>query len=562
MKLSTKMIVSFLVVVLVSAIGSTYVFYKIGQSSTSIEFVDQYALPRLDGASQVTANAIGKVGNVRGYLFFNKQNYIDEYHKQARENEQLETALISDVKSEKAREFLQEVKALDDKYNEVFTKRVLTLKQAGKDQEALQVAADELTPIGLALITKSREYQNFGVQTTKSVLTESIQASNAARTAAVSSCIIAAILGILVGIFAARMITRPLKAMLSFSQELANGDFRDKPRTFVSNDEIGQLADALANMRSSIRTLMKHVNESAEQVAASSEELTASADQSAQAANQVASSITDVAKGAEEQLIAASNASAVVEQMSAGIQQIAANTNEVSEQSAQAANKAQEGNKSVEKAVTQMAQVEQTVTTSAEIVTQLGERSKEIGQIVDAISSIAGQTNLLALNAAIEAARAGEQGRGFAVVAEEVRKLAEQSQEAAKQIATLINEIQCDTDKAVVAMNDGTREVKLGAEVVNASGQAFREIATLVTQVSAQVKEISTAIEQMAIGSQHIVGSVKRIDELSKQASGETQTVSAATEEQSASMQEIDSASQELAKLAMELRETINKFQV
>ena len=562
MKLSTKMIVAFLVVVLVSAIGSTYVFYKIGQSSTSIEFVDQYALPRLDGASQVTANAIGKVGNVRGYLFFNKQNYIDEYHKQARENEQLETALISNVKSEKAREFLQEVKALDDKYNEVFAKRVLTLKQAGKDQEAFQVAADELTPIGLALIAKSREYQNLGVQTTKSVLTESIQASNAAKTAAVSSSIIAAILGILVGIFAARIITRPLKAMLSFSQELANGDFRDKPLTFVSNDEIGQLADALVNMRSSLRTMMKQVNESAEQVAASSEELTASADQSAQAANQVASSITDVAKGAEEQLIAASNASAVVEQMSAGIQQIAANTNEVSEQSAQAATKAQEGNKSVEKAVTQMAQVEQTVTTSAEIVTQLGERSKEIGQIVDAISSIAGQTNLLALNAAIEAARAGEQGRGFAVVAEEVRKLAEQSQEAAKQIATLINEIQCDTDNAVVAMNDGTREVKLGAEVVNASGQAFREIASLVTQVSAQVKEISTAIEQMAIGSQHIVGSVKRIDELSKKASGETQTVSAATEEQSASMQEIDSASQELAKLAVELRETINKFQL
>ncbi|WP_094604021.1 hypothetical protein SPSIL_044490 [Sporomusa silvacetica DSM 10669] len=562
MKLSTKMIVAFLVVVLVSAIGSTYVFYKIGQSSTSIEFVEQYALPRLDGASQVTANAIGKVGNVRGYLFFNKQNYIDEYHKQARENEQLETALISEAKSEKAREFLQEVKALDDKYNEVFAKRVLTLKQAGKDQEALQVAADELTPIGLALIAKSREYQNFGVQTTKSVLTESIQASNAARTAAVSSSIIAAILGILVGIFATRIITRSLKVMLSFSQELANGDFRDKPRTFVSKDEFGQLADALVNMRSSLRTMMKHVNESAEQVAASSEELTASADQSAQAANQVASSITDVAKGAGEQLIAASNASAVVEQMSAGIQQIAANTNEVSEQSAQAANKAQEGNKSVEKAVTQMAQAEQTVTTSAEIVTQLGERSKEIGQIVDSISSIAGQTNLLALNAAIEAARAGEQGRGFAVVAEEVRKLAEQSQEAAKQIATLINEIQCDTDKAVVAMNDGTREVKLGAEVVNASGQAFREIAALVTQVSAQVKEISTAIEQMAIGSQHIVGSVKRIDELSKKASGETQTVSAATEEQSASMQEIDSASQELAKLAVELRETINKFQV
>jgi methyl-accepting chemotaxis protein len=188
---------------------------------------------------------------------------------------------------------------------------------------------------------------------------------------------------------------------------------------------------------------------------------------------------------------------------------------------------------------------------------KLGERSKEIGQIVDTISGIAGQTNLLALNAAIEAARAGEQGRGFAVVAEEVRKLAEQSQDAAKQIAVLIGEIQGETDRAVAAMNNGTREVKLGAEVVNASGKSFQEIAEMVTRVSGQTKEISAAIELMANGSQQIVESVKEIDELSKHASGEAQTVSAATEEQSASMEEIASSSQALAHLAMDLREAL-----
>jgi methyl-accepting chemotaxis protein len=168
----------------------------------------------------------------------------------------------------------------------------------------------------------------------------------------------------------------------------------------------------------------------------------------------------------------------------------------------------------------------------------------------------------LALNAAIEAARAGEQGRGFAVVAEEVRRLAEQSQDAAKQIATLIREIQGDTDKAVEAMNDGTREVKLGAEVVNAAGQAFQEIVELIKKVSGRMQEISSPIEQLAAGSQQIVESVKSIDELSIRASGESQTVSAATEEQSASVEEIAAASQSLTKLAQELQEIVVKFRV
>lgn len=363
-------------------------------------------------------------------------------------------------------------------------------------------------------------------------------------------------------VFLARQFVKPILVIRDECLLLAQGDLRERTVEIHSEDEIGQLAGGFREMRRNLWQLVSKVNDQAEQLAASSEELTASAEQSAQASEQVAQSITDVATGAAEQLAAVNDASAVIEEMSASIEEVAATTNDVANQSSQAANKAGEGNKSVAKAVAQMAHIEEKVNTSAQAVAELGERSKEIGQIVATISGIAAQTNLLALNAAIEAARAGEQGRGFAVVADEVRKLAEQSQNATKQIADLISEIQGGTEKAVLAMNEGTREVKLGTEVVTTAGQVFEEIVGLVEHVSGQVSEISEAIDQMAIGSQRIVASVSQIDGLSKTAASEAETVSAATEEQSASMEEIASSSQNLANLAMELREAVGKFSV
>ncbi|WP_371363778.1 Methyl-accepting chemotaxis protein McpA [Sporomusa rhizae] len=357
-------------------------------------------------------------------------------------------------------------------------------------------------------------------------------------------------------------IVNPIDIIRKISEQVADGDLRIGNIAINSQDELGQLATSFKKMTTNMTSLIRIIQKNSESLAASSEELTASAHQSAQASNQVAESITEVAAGASEQMGAANDAAVVVEKMSNGIQQVAKNAHHVATQSAQAADKAQNGGQTLEKAVSQMAQIEETVNTSAKTVTKLGERSKEIGEIIDTISGIAGQTNLLALNAAIEAARAGEQGRGFAVVADEVRKLAEQSQDAAKKISDLIGEIQGDTEKAVAAMNNGTREVKTGADAVNAAGSAFWEIADLVNQVSGQVKEISASIQQIASGSEQIVNSVKKIDQLSKKSGDESQSVSAATEEQLASMEEIASSSQALANLAYDLQSEVAKFKI
>jgi methyl-accepting chemotaxis protein len=561
MNLTMKMIAFFMLVVIVGAVGFVFVVYEVDIASNLITKTQQEDIPRLMQTADVARNVENKFASLRGFLISGDKVSLDNFRRVTAENEKNEKELLAAVRTEQGKKIVNELIALEKKFSDLAETTVIPLKQAGKDQDALQVMSGELTDLGRQLRNKAKEYMDLRRGQINEDMKKSVTAADNSEKASVAAGVLSTLLGIVIGVFAARSISRPVNQLAIVAQKVANGDLTQQVKV-ERQDEIGQLASVFNTMVVELTNLVRQINANAEQLATSSEELTASAEQSALAANQIAGSITDVAAGATEQMGAATETSAVVEQMSAGIQQIAANANQVAAQSAQAADKAKDGGQAVERAVSQMNQIEQTVNTSAGVVAKLGERSKEIGQIVDTISGIASQTNLLALNAAIEAARAGEQGRGFAVVAQQVRKLAEQSQDATKKIANLIGEIQGDTDRAVVAMNDGTRIVKTGAEVVNAAGGAFREIMYLVSQVSGQVKEISAAIQQMATGSQQIVDSVKKIDDLSKKSAGESQSVSAATEEQLASMEEIASASQALAKLAQDLQTAVTRFRV
>jgi methyl-accepting chemotaxis protein len=377
----------------------------------------------------------------------------------------------------------------------------------------------------------------------------------------IADIVIALVLIAIVWAIVAKLTSR-LNPLVNMANEMAKGNLRVENNMRDSSDEIGVLAKAMLEMRKSLAGLIRQVSSSSEQLAAASEELTATAEQSATVSSQIAESVNNVAEGANTQVKAVNNVLSEVEHISGNIKNMDSNTNTAVKLSNDAESDAVKGTAAINDVVKQMTAIETAVGDSAKVVEKLGEQSKEIGMIVETISGIAGQTNLLALNAAIEAARAGEQGKGFSVVAEEVRKLAEGCQEAAKHIADIVSHIQSETAEAVQSMHKGEHEVKVGADYVKNAGQIFTQIAAMVGRVNTQVQETLSSMHEIESGSRQITASTQDIHGICQQSSEETQSVSAATEEQTAAMHEISTASRALAELAQNLQNELGKFKL
>ncbi|MFC5470307.1 methyl-accepting chemotaxis protein [Cohnella suwonensis] len=356
-------------------------------------------------------------------------------------------------------------------------------------------------------------------------------------------------------------ITQNIKKVKALSVTLAEGDFT-QTLSSGSKDEFGQMAKQFNTMIQRIKEMLSEVSGHSLNVASTSEQLMASAEQTSKATEMITASMQEVAGGAETQVQSSEEAARAMGEMAEGIQKIAESASAVSESSLIVSNKTQQGNEIIQNTVKQMEFIRDSVDHSAHIFVTLDEQSQEIGKIIDVISGISAQTNLLALNAAIEAARAGEHGRGFAVVAGEVRKLAEQTLQAADQVSSMIGTIQSEMQRAVSSIQQGTREVHEGTKAVQLTGELFNDILTQMEQVADQVQEVSAASEQMSAGSEQVTATVEQLARIAQDASDNAQSVAAASEEQLASMEEITSSANSLSHLVQELHAMIGKFKI
>lgn len=373
--------------------------------------------------------------------------------------------------------------------------------------------------------------------------------------------VLGSLIGILSSIINYRKFIKPIAKINYFLEELADGVMTSR----INENDVGQLKSIAVTLNHTVDTwkaVLNNVYSASNEVSINAQQLSTGAQQSNLATRHIAEIIEEVAAGAERQVHDVHTTSTVIAQISESISQVVENTEDVKKNISDSLEKANLGSQSITKANDQMQSIYEHVEELSSVVKGLGQRSNDIGNIIEMISAIAAQTNLLALNAAIEAARAGEQGKGFAVVADEVRKLAEQSAESTLQISQLISQIQEETNHVVHTMSIVTEEVKEGIDVVNNSGQTFRDIHKAVDRVTEQMNEVAAAIQQVSSGSMQVADSMNEITSIANESAMSTQSVLASTEEQSASIEEISTSIGRLSNMANDLKNILDRFKL
>jgi len=329
-------------------------------------------------------------------------------------------------------------------------------------------------------------------------------------------------------------ITKPLAELVKAANKIADGDLSVNIEGIKSNNEVGELANDFNKMVNRLKVIITQVKEGVLSLASVADDLTVSAIQ--------------IVEGAQEQSMKSTQVATASHELNATITDVASNASGAAESARDANSVASAGGVIVEKSIVSINSIAETSRETAKVMSVLGDRSTEVGDIIKVIDDIASQTNLLALNAAIEAARAGEQGRGFAVVADEVRKLAEKTTGATKEIGETIKVIQSDTTRAIASMEHEIKAVDDGVSLAQDAGNALKEIVEKVEYVSSMIEQIATASEEQSTAAEQIGNDIESVVDISQGTSD--------------SAHKIATNSQELAILANSLRSTVSIFKL
>jgi methyl-accepting chemotaxis protein len=517
MKTATKIISAFLIVSLILAGLGVYSIFSLRSSNQNMKAMYNNNLISVrDLSAAEISYQINRV-YLRDMNTSIDEAEIADYREKIASSRQDITEKVDNYRplatTDQEKELLE---AFDNEY-EIYQKLFdegITL--AGQNDQAAFNAflKTQLTPQGQKVLSNLDALIQVNVELADEANRHSQSSYSSALVITASVVVAAVIISIIIGYLIARSISRPLMQMLRLASEVANGNLT-QVSDISTKDEVGQLAAALNRMVHNLKDLINGIVMNSQSVAASSE--------------QISASTQEIASTSTSQSAAATSITELFKELSLAIDSVASSAEEAAELSNDTVRTAREGGYVVETSLQGMQAVNHQMT-------QLEEDSRTIGDIIEVIDDIAEQTNLLALNAAIEAARAGEQGRGFAVVADEVRKLAERSSDATKEITKIIKAMQENTKQSVRAVSESVAQSSM-------TSQAFEQIISMVNNSALKVNEIAAACEEESAQAAEVMNSVESIAASSEESA-------AASEETAATCQALAQLSEELAQSA------------
>ena len=506
-KISTKLVVSFLFILTLTAALGLFVILRLSSISATSQDVAKVQLPGLLSISRIS-DYFGSYR--RGELLevlSEKKEDIEKYIKRNSEmleklksEQQVYEKLIDSDAEKKAYAEFAEALPLYLAENPAIVAKALE----NKDAEAGELVRGASSKNFNRALKALEAIMAAQVKQTVKESSAMVSLSAASRTWVIVALIVCIIVGLIEAVVIARLISAPLQELTRKAEQIAGGDLNVTVDQ-SSSDEVGQLSGAFNTMATNLRNLIGRLTETSAQLLSASGQLRVTAEQMSTGTEEVAAQASTVATASEE--------------MSATSSDIANNCHMAADSAQHAADTTQKGFDVVRHTVDGIRQRGEGTKANARLVESLGARSDQIGDIVSTIEDIADQTNLLALNAAIEAARAGEMGRGFAVVADEVRALAERTTRATKEISEMIRTIQNETRQAIVSMEDGVKGTEKGASEAAQLETALQDILEQVNAVTMQVSQIATAAEEQTATTSEITNNINQINQVVNQTS-------------------------------------------
>ncbi|UFJ39403.1 methyl-accepting chemotaxis protein [Brevibacillus humidisoli] len=558
MKIGLKLLLGFLAVIIIFTAGVGVILQQVAGIEENVSAMIRRS-DRAIGIEELRSLDRAKRGQIQAFIMEANPEYVTAFNERVERQKGILEQIEVRMDTEEERELFNEIIGINQVIDKVVNDQIIPAVRQGKIEDAIEYN-QMLAAQRKQLMDTLDQLVNLVRESRMSAVTQAEEKISATYLVALVSILASVIVGFLIAFFISRIITGPLKQIQSVAMRMAEGDLSVEQVKTKSKDEVGQLTQAINTMNDNIKGLIRQTAEIAQNVAGSSEELQASSTEMTRGIEQVSATAEQLASGATSQAENASETLGVIQQVSEEISEVAEHAGEMEKQSRLANQATQKGLDGVQQSIGQMQTIEEKVSTTSQIVAELGQKTEAVTQILAVINDIASQTNLLALNAAIEAARAGEQGRGFAVVADEVRKLAEQAAESTNQIAGILDAVRQEAGEAEASMGEVVEQVRLGSGKINETGELFSEITQIVYDLSSKVQRVNSSAEQIMQKSSQAVQSVESISAITQQSSASSEELAASMEQQSASMEEINGMAENLARMAEQLNQSIGRF--